>query len=199
MAVSPDLEELDRYLDSDLSPDDCLGLSGLDGFLTGIVIGPEQIMPGEWLPAVWGQEEPEFESLAHANKITGLIMARHAEIATGFNFDPEKFEPIFQQQPTGEAIVTGWAAGFLDAVELRRVAWRPLFSHRKAKLLIEPLLILGGDGEQDHERDAGDRWKEFYASRSDVIPICVIGIYNFWKDHQGRKSPRPRRDRKPRR
>jgi len=34
-----------------------------------------------------------------------------------------------------------WAAGVLDAVELRRAAWEPLFSHRRAKLLLEPLLI----------------------------------------------------------
>jgi hypothetical protein len=39
MAVDPDLEELADYLDSDLSPDDCMGLSDLDGFLTGIVVG----------------------------------------------------------------------------------------------------------------------------------------------------------------
>lgn len=199
MAVSLDLEELAAYLDSDQSPDDCMGLSDLDGFLTGIVVGPELIMPSEWLPVIWGDEEPEFESTAQAETIIGLIMGRYNEIATGFTSDPEKFEPIFWRRPTGETIVMDWAAGFLDAVELHRAAWEPLFSHRKAKLLIEPLLILGDDGEHDHERDAGDRWKEFYASRSDVIPNCVIGIYNFWKDYQGRKKPQPRRERRPRR
>jgi uncharacterized protein len=45
MAVAPGLEELARYLVSDLSPDDCFGLSDLDGFLTGIVVGPELITP----------------------------------------------------------------------------------------------------------------------------------------------------------
>jgi len=199
MAVSLDLEELDDYLDSDLSPDDCMGLSDLDGFVTGIIVGPELMMPSEWLPMIWGGDEPGFESTAQAEAIISLIMGRYNEIAAGFNSDPEKFEPIFYKWPTGEVIVMDWAAGFLEAVEMRRTAWEPLFSHRKAKLLIEPLLILGDDGEHDHERDAGDRWKEFYASRSDVIPNCVIGIYNFWKDYQDRKRPQPRRDRRPRR
>jgi uncharacterized protein len=199
MTVPPDLEELARYLDSDLSPDDCMGLSDLDGFLTAIVIGPEIIMPSEWVPTIWGDEEPEFQSTAHAETIIGLIMGRYNEIATGFSADPEKFEPIFYKWPTGEVIVTDWAAGFLEAVEMRRAAWEPLFSHRKAKLLIEPVVILGDDGEHDDERDSGDRWREFYASRSDVIPNCVLGVYNFWKDYQGRKRPQPRRDRRPRR
>ena len=176
-----------------------MGLSDLDGFLTGIVVGPELIMPSEWLPTIWGDEEPEFESPKHAETIIGLIMGRYNEIATGINADPEKFEPIFCKWPTGEVIVTDWAAGFLDAVEMRRTAWDPLFSHRKAKLLIEPLLILGDDGEHDDERDPSDRWKEFYASKPNTILLCVIGIYNFWKDHQDRKRPQPRRDRRPRR
>lgn len=115
-----DLEALDRYLDSDLSPDDCMGLSDLDGFLTGVVVGPELIMPSEWLPVIWGNEEPDFESTTHAESIIGLIMDRSNEITTGFNSDPEKFEPIFYKWPTGEVIVTDWAAGFREAMELRR-------------------------------------------------------------------------------
>ncbi|MGD0433732.1 MAG: UPF0149 family protein, partial [Acetobacteraceae bacterium] len=190
-----DLEELAQYLESDRSPDDCMALSDLDGFLTGIIVGPELIMPSEWLPVIWGHDEPEFESTAQAEAIIGLIMGRYNEIATGFGSDPEKFEPIFWKQPTGEVIVMDWAAGFLDAIELRRAAWEPLFNHRKAKLLLEPLLILGADGEFDDERDPDDRWKEFYASRPDVIPNCVIGISNFWKDYHERRKPQPRRDR----
>ena len=67
------------------------------------------------------------------------------------------------------------------------------------ELLLEPLLILGDEGEHDDERDSGDRWKEFYALRPEVIATCVIGIFNFWKDYQDRKRPQPRRDRRPKR
>jgi uncharacterized protein len=52
MAVSPDLDELAQYLDSDQSPDDCMGLSDLGGFLTGIVVGPDLILPSEWIPVI---------------------------------------------------------------------------------------------------------------------------------------------------
>ena len=34
-----DLDALDDYLMSDHAPDDSMGLSDLDGFLTGIVVG----------------------------------------------------------------------------------------------------------------------------------------------------------------
>ncbi|MBT7745398.1 MAG: UPF0149 family protein, partial [Alphaproteobacteria bacterium] len=44
------LEELDEFLMSEDAPEDCLQISDLDGFLTGIVVGPELIMPSEWVP-----------------------------------------------------------------------------------------------------------------------------------------------------
>ena len=45
---------------SDRAPYGSMGLSDLDGFLTGIVVGPELIMPSEWLPVILGGDEPEF-------------------------------------------------------------------------------------------------------------------------------------------
>jgi uncharacterized protein len=191
-----DLEALDRYLGSDLAPDDCMGLSDLDGFLTGFAIGPEPVPPSEWLPMIWGGDEPEFKSEDQMRMIVGAIMNRYNQIIAGFKSDPEKFDPIYLGKPTGEPIVGDWAAGFLDAVNMRRKAWEPLFSHRRAKTLMEPLLILGDDGEFDDERGAGDRRKEFYAGRPDVIPICIVGIYNFWQDYHDRRKPQARRSRR---
>ena len=52
--LGEDLERLDAFLMSDQLPDEALMLSEVDGFLTGIALGPEAIMPSEWLPVVWG-------------------------------------------------------------------------------------------------------------------------------------------------
>ena len=63
------IEELDEFLMSDQTPDDCMQLSDLDGFLTGIVVGPELIMPSEWTPVIWHGGEPEFEDIEQAERI----------------------------------------------------------------------------------------------------------------------------------
>ena len=47
-----DLEALDRFLMSERSPSESMMLSDLDGFLTGIAVGPELVMPSEWLPII---------------------------------------------------------------------------------------------------------------------------------------------------
>src|SRR4051794_22530891 len=52
MADPVDLDVLDRYLLSDEAADNGMALSDLDGFLTGILVGPELIMPSEWLPHI---------------------------------------------------------------------------------------------------------------------------------------------------
>ena len=54
------IDELDEFLMSDHAPDDCMQLSDLDGFLTGIAVGPELITPSEWIPTIWQGGQPEF-------------------------------------------------------------------------------------------------------------------------------------------
>ena len=56
MQLAPSyLDELDRLL-LDKS-DDCMLLSQLDGFLTGIVVCPDLILPSRWLKCVWSGED----------------------------------------------------------------------------------------------------------------------------------------------
>jgi len=108
-----DLDLLDAYLLSDQSPPECLLLSDLDGFLTGVAIGPEVVMPSEWLPHVWGGDEPVFDDPAQASAILGTIMGRYntilREVAEG------AFGPIFWETVDGTVIAADWAEGFMQA------------------------------------------------------------------------------------
>ena len=56
--LSKNLQKLDAFLMSDAPGDEAMLLTTLDGFLTGLVVCPEMIMPSEWMPLVWGGEEP---------------------------------------------------------------------------------------------------------------------------------------------
>ena len=88
-----DLEALDRFLMSDRSPSESMMLSDLDGFLTGIAVGPELVMPSEWLPAIWGGDAPEFADEAEAKAILGAIMGRYNEILRQIADDD--LDPVF--------------------------------------------------------------------------------------------------------
>lgn len=172
-----DLGALDEYLLADHSPENCMGLSDLDGFLTGIVVGPKLILPSEWLPVIWGGEEPEFEFEDEMRTVLGTIMARYNEIVACFNGDPDEFDPIFWQGPEGEVIASDWAGGFIDAVALRPEAWKPLMADHEAEMFMVPLLLLNGDLAFDDGADED----EFFVEAPDMIPTCIIGIHRFWR------------------
>jgi uncharacterized protein len=174
-----DLDALDDYLMSDHAPDDSMGLSDLDGFLTGIVVAPELILPSEWLPVIWGGGEPEFESEAEMRIVLGTIMGRYDEIAACFNSDPDEFDPIFGEAPGGEVIASDWAGGFLDAVALRPQVWKLLIEDDCAGVLMAPLFLLNGDLEIAGSEANED---ELLAEASDMVLTCVAGIHEFWKN-----------------
>ena len=187
---SLNLDALDDYLVSDHAPDNSMGLSDLDGFLTGVVVGPELIPPSEWLPVIWGGEEPEFETENEMRTVLGTIMGRYNEIAACFNSDPEEFDPIFWEGPSGGVIASDWAGGFLDAVALRPQAWGPLIDDDGVGVLMTPLFMLNGDIEID-ESVADEN--ELLADASDMIPTCITGIHEFWRNRQGNRKPSARR------
>ena len=124
-ALSGDLEALDDFLLSDRAPPDSMGLSDLDGFLTGLVAGPETIMPSEWLPVIWGGEGPAFGSIEEAQAVLGAIMGRHNEIARGLDGDPERFAPVFLEGPDGSVIAESWAEGFMAGPRAARRCLEP--------------------------------------------------------------------------
>ena len=176
-----DLDALDDYLMSDRAPDSSMGLSDLDGFLTGLVVGPGLIPPSEWLPVIWGGEEPEFQTEVEMRTVIGTIMRRYDEIAACLSSDRDDFEPIFWEGPEGEVIASDWAGGFLDAVALRPQAWKPLIEDHRAGILMAPLFLLNGDMEITD--DAADE-NDLLAEAAEMITTCIAGIHEFWRDYQ---------------
>lgn len=180
-----DLEALEAFLMSDRSPPDSMMLSELDGFLTGIAIGPELIRPSEWLPLIWGGAAPEFAGLDEANAILGFLMARYNEILRDIADDA--LAPIFWADRSGTVIAMDWAEGFLQAIMLRADAWEPLFKSRRDGKLLFPILSLCCDKSGDSLLGLPPETEDRILARvPELIPACVIGIATYWR----RKGPR---------
>lgn len=56
-----DLNRLADYLDQHAVPNDGMSMEMLDGYFHAVVIGPDTILPSEWLPHVWGKKNPGHE------------------------------------------------------------------------------------------------------------------------------------------
>jgi uncharacterized protein len=173
------IDLLDRFLLSDRAPDNSMGLSDLDGFLTGIVVGPELIMPSDWLPEIWGGESPKFKNIQEAESVMSALMARYNEIVRGFQHNPPDFEPIFWETKNGLVIAADWAEGFNDAIKMRPKAWKPLLDHKDGANLLKPIIILCGD-KNDVGRDDPAVESELMARATDDLPESIVAIHAFW-------------------
>ncbi|MDX8355883.1 YecA family protein, partial [Cognatiyoonia sp. IB215182] len=107
-AITDILTELDTYLRSSDSPPDSLGLSDLDGFLTGLVCTPKPV--ANWADVAFGA------GTRVPKRIMKLTTKRMDQIATGLAATTPVLEPVFWQAPEGHAIAMDWCEGFMEAV-----------------------------------------------------------------------------------
>jgi uncharacterized protein len=170
-----DLETLDRFLMSDRSPSESMMLSDLDGFLTDIAVGPELVMPSEWL-----REAPEFADEAEAQAILGAIMGRYNEILRQVANDD--LDPVFWADRDGTVIAADWAEGFLQAIMLRADAWGPLFkSKRDGQLLIPILALCGGENGESLLGLPPEEEDRVMEEATEFVPTCVTAIAAYWR------------------
>jgi uncharacterized protein len=180
---------LDAYLESDRSPPESMLISDLDGFLTAVAIGPELIKPSEWLPGVWGGEQPVFADENEADAVLGAIMNRYNEILR--DVEQQILAPIFWADSAGTVIAADWAEGFAMAMGLRPKSWDPLFQSKKHGLLLLPILALCSDDDGGSALGLNaEAEEEIMADASDLIPDCVIGIAAFWRSRSVRNARR---------
>jgi uncharacterized protein len=193
-----DLGQLDSFLMSESAPEDCMQLSDLDGFLTAVAIGPDLIMPSEWLPIIWGGEEPVFADQEEAQRVVGAIMGRYNEILQLLRHEPYAYEPLIWETPNGKRIADDWAEGFMTGVALRQNAWRPLLESDEDSLLLEPIAFLFDDEEGDPGTD--EQLADMRSMATDLIASAVPAIDAYWKrcrrsrSHARASKPRPGRN-----
>jgi uncharacterized protein len=123
------LDELDQVL-LDL-PESAMLLSELDGYLTGVWVCPELIMPSVWLPPIWNahqdeveEDQPAFASAEQAQVVVSLVMEHYNQIGRSLRRGPGHYEPVLETDTrTKETLWELWAAGFERALALRPESW----------------------------------------------------------------------------
>src|ERR1700739_4214878 len=151
-----EFDELDQFLLSERSPEDAMTMDTLHGYLTAIAIGPETIMPAEWLPRVWGQggkDAPKVKTPKEEEGIVNLIMRFMNEVLVTFEVAPKEFEPLFvEHEYEGQTLIDAeaWCWGFWDGMELRPGSWNEIWDSEVAALM-QPIYLLGADEIKEEE------------------------------------------------
>ena len=179
-----EFEDLEQFLLSDNTPDECLDLSGLDGFLTAIVTGPTTLLPSRWLPALWGEadgDKVQWDNPQHAERITGMVMRHMNGIIAQVTDFPDEFEPlIYEREHDGETIpiIDEWCWGYVRGVLLDAENWSPLLQNDEHSLLT-PILLYGteeGFAQLNDKPELAERHNDI----AEMLPSCVVAIRDFW-------------------
>jgi len=182
-----ELDELEQFLNSDATPEECMDIAMLDGFLTALVIGPNTLMPSQWLPAVWGETEEDemiWDSAQQMQRILGLVMRMYGTRVHDLHEDIDTYEPlIYLSQHEGQTvpILDEWCMGFVRAIKIDPQGWQSLVQTipEGAGALLTPIFLYGteqGWDELENNKELADKHKDF----ADAIGPCVIGIRDYW-------------------
>lgn len=157
-------------------------VSELDGFIAGLLLCPEMIMPSEWLPEVWGSDdEPTFDNMAQAQKTMAAVMAHYNRVAERLANPAKPYEIVLENDETdGTPFWEFWIAGFYQAMRLRPDAWAPYWKDSdpaaKQAFAVMISLINLEAGESKLPKDVQEGLEDTAAA---TIPGLVVDM-NRW-------------------
>ncbi|WP_256889808.1 UPF0149 family protein [Acidomonas methanolica] len=119
--LPPYLRQLERVL---ARLETAMLLSELDGFLAGVVICPEMILPSEWLPVALDPDEEGDPVLEHESDVQ-LILRHYNTVLR--DLDRGRYAPLFDIDTRHDEVLWEvWIEGFERAMALRPEAWDDL-------------------------------------------------------------------------
>ncbi len=119
------------------------------GYLFGLAMTPDIILPSEWLPVIFGDETPVYNSMEEMEEIMNCL----TEIYNGFtdNFHNNALDFPFTEEflMAGDmATLYEWVSGLDEALALRDELWDPMefpkISEKKAEELFYSMMVIQG-------------------------------------------------------
>jgi uncharacterized protein len=145
-----DLERLQALLDGLPAPLEPLDVSMVDGYLCGVLVQPEVVPLGVWLPPILDSEGRPTPARVD-DELLALLRRRHKELNVAIAgrqwFDPWVFELDDDAEPS-EAVLP-WVAGFAHALEAH-----PGLMRLPEEPLLEPLAAIYLHLDPDDLEDA---------------------------------------------
>jgi uncharacterized protein len=111
----------------------------LEGYLTGVIVAPDVILPSAWIEGLW-DDEPNFDDLDETKLVVAGIMEYYNGLIERIDDEGEVFQPLYMDQSgtpdLDEAIA--WVRGFWNAIRLAPDAWQALGEDERTAMLVGP-------------------------------------------------------------
>jgi uncharacterized protein len=178
-------DPLSTWLDfftSPAAPKGVMSPMELDGYLTGVVVSPDLLLPSRWLNRIWGENEPTFDGLNQSQNVIAAVMHHYnaiiAALDAGFKQieakNPTSYRPLFlaaSDKPNHD-IVRTWVRGFGKAMALAPECWSSLAEDERLQPLLAP--FIGFLDVTDADFEPADNIDELLDEAATAIPRATI-------------------------
>jgi uncharacterized protein len=170
------------FLTSPAAPKSAMSPMELDGYLTGIVVSPDLLLPSRWLDRIWGENEPTFDNLDQLQTVIAAVMDHYnaiiAALDAGFKQieakKPADYRPLFlaaTDKPQHD-IVRTWARGFGKAMALVPERWSSIAEDERLQPLLAPFVAFLDVTDPNFE--PADNIEELLDEAATAIPRATI-------------------------
>ena len=154
----------------------------LDGMLTALLSGPNDIEPSEWLVAMWGGQKyiPKWSSEREMDRFMTLTFQHMNDIAERLSEFPDQFDPLFgTQEMEGQefTVVEEWCFGYMRGVALDD--WSALPQAQQPAL--EAIALHGS--EENFAKLDGFSPEQFEASIEAILP-AALQLHDYWQEQR---------------
>jgi uncharacterized protein len=154
----------------------------LDGYLTGLVVSPDLLLPSRWLHRIWGENEPTFDSLDQMQTVIAAVMDHYNAIIAALDVGFKQIEanktadyhPRFLAgcgKPNHDVVRT-WVRGFGKAMALAPERWSSLAEDERLQPLLTP--FVGFLDVTDPDFEPADNIDELLDEAASAIPRATI-------------------------
>lgn len=175
-----EIEEFDQLI-LKYANDDDLSITNfieMDAFLTAILCSPTPIQPSQWLPRIWGANQPNWDSKEEVSRYMDYLFRCHNFVSTILKSSGEAFTAAFEEieLENGEivAVYSDWLIVYLQGLEFLGI-------NRLPDIIQPELDLLKQYNEEENELDVPFSYeKEVEKARR--IEIAVARIYKYIRE-----------------
>lgn len=181
------LDRIDENIDTRGMDEGIFDTSTLDGFFTAIASGPIMIPPSQWLPAIWGDFEPQWKDEKAFSTVFLLLTRQINSVVSHLMEQPDSFEPLFLERVVKGrtyTIVDEWCHGYMKGVALAPEQWHE--DQVEMKILLTPIILFGTE-------EGWQRLKEFNEAETENIRTAITPnlreIHAYWLERKELDAP----------
>jgi uncharacterized protein len=184
-----EFDRLSDFLDS-VPDNQAMTIEEMDGFFCALIVGPDVVMPSEYLPVLLGGEPGNtgaFRSAEEANEMLPLLMRYWNSIVASLQ-RLGVYEPLFDDADTRGVVGRLWAKGFMQGVDLRREGWRELLGAENSGDLMM-IAVVAGELDSDWPKRKISRKKMHEINL--VMAAAVARTHAHFLELREAHAPRP--------